>query len=225
MTTYTTHYNLNKPDVGASANTWGSDPGGLNESLDIIDQTMKDIETVADAALPKAGGAMTGDITFSAADVGTTALPAAQVHASELLIHQPGGATLAAISTAGALTAVTVTQTSDAILKSDIGLLSPEASLAAVRRILPRGFRTSQDEGAREHEGFIAQEVREHLPCAVAETNTFLAHEKRHLLAIDHGALIANLWGAVQALAAEIDKLKAPRVKTPKDTSHGAPIG
>lgn len=212
MTTYTTHYSLPKPDVGASANTWGSDPGGLNEGMDLIDAALFDIETTADAALPKAGGQMTGDITFAAStDVGTTALPAAQVHASELLIHQPGGATLAAISTAGALTAVTVTQTSDAAYKKGLGFIDPEAALFTVETIPPNTFYVAADNFSRQHAGFIAQEVKNAAPVLVMETNNFLASENRYALALDHGGLIAYLWAAVQALSTRVKALEDAR--------------
>lgn len=57
--TTTTNYALTKPQDGASNDTWGPK---LHANLDTIDTTMKAISDVADAALPKAGGALTGRV-------------------------------------------------------------------------------------------------------------------------------------------------------------------
>ena len=64
--TTTPNYGLTKPEVGASEDTWGTK---INTNLNLIDTQMKVSDTrsaanttVANAALPKAGGAMTGVI-------------------------------------------------------------------------------------------------------------------------------------------------------------------
>lgn len=58
--TYTTYYNLTKPQVGGDPDTWG---GLLNSNFDTIDSTMHGISVVANAALPLAGGTLTGQVS------------------------------------------------------------------------------------------------------------------------------------------------------------------
>jgi hypothetical protein len=58
-TTPTTNYAWGKPTVGASNGVWGTE---LNAALDEIDTDLAAAEATADAALPKAGGTLTGDL-------------------------------------------------------------------------------------------------------------------------------------------------------------------
>lgn len=68
--TPTTNYGLQKPQVGADADQWGT---YINSDLDTIDSTMFGISGVANAACPKAGCTFTGAPTISSGtSVGNT---------------------------------------------------------------------------------------------------------------------------------------------------------
>lgn len=78
--TYTPYYNLLKPEVGSDTNAWGVH---INGDLDTIDSTMNAnavaaaaAQATASAAVPKAGGTMTGALVIPAngLTVGTTQL-------------------------------------------------------------------------------------------------------------------------------------------------------
>jgi hypothetical protein len=71
--TSTPNYALTKPEDGASNDTWGTK---TNANWDTLDTAVKAVSDVADAALPKAGGAMTGRMdaltsTLARSDMGT----------------------------------------------------------------------------------------------------------------------------------------------------------
>jgi hypothetical protein len=53
----TLNYGWTKPTVGGDTNAWGTE---LNTLFDAADASLKTINNEADAALPKAGGTMTG---------------------------------------------------------------------------------------------------------------------------------------------------------------------
>ena len=77
MPTSTTRYSYQKPSVGGDTDNWGN---LLNANWDSVDSNLYTVQTTANDALPKAGGAMTGDIT----------------HASDFTIDCGGDITLSA---------------------------------------------------------------------------------------------------------------------------------
>lgn len=64
--TFTTYYNLTKPQIGGDPDTWGQ---LLNDNFDTIDTQLHNANTYA---LPLAGGTVTGDTTFQGAVTFTT---------------------------------------------------------------------------------------------------------------------------------------------------------
>lgn len=76
---FTANYNLTKPEISGSRDTWGQK---INDNLTTIDTQLKtnanaasSAQTTANAALPKSGGTMTGAITLSGA-------PSSNLHAA-----------------------------------------------------------------------------------------------------------------------------------------------
>jgi hypothetical protein len=84
--TTTTNYGWTKPEVGGSNGSWGTK---LNTDLDEVDVDVFAVSGVASAALPKAGGTMTGRLVFdpvTGTSLGTpvTATPAGAAVALDL---------------------------------------------------------------------------------------------------------------------------------------------
>src|SRR5215469_1529749 len=105
MGTPTLNYGWMKPTIGGDATTWGNE---LNTDLDGIDSTMFSVSGVANGALPKAGGTLTGGLTLRLGAAGAGSAPAyfqggsvlttPEAHAFEwdglhLFITQPSGPT------------------------------------------------------------------------------------------------------------------------------------
>lgn len=67
--TQTTNYNLNKPQVGADSDQWGT---YINGDLDSLDSIIFGIQGTANAACPKAGCTFTGGITGTTASFSST---------------------------------------------------------------------------------------------------------------------------------------------------------
>jgi microcystin-dependent protein len=71
--TFTPNYNLTKVEVGGSTDTWGTK---INANSDVLDTQLKaqstllnTTKTTADAALPRSGGVMTGDVDMGGKSV------------------------------------------------------------------------------------------------------------------------------------------------------------
>ena len=73
-TTYTPNYNLAQPEVGGELDTWG---GLLNADFGILDTALKAVSDVANAALPKAGGTIAGQLVVTSGGTAFTVNKAA----------------------------------------------------------------------------------------------------------------------------------------------------
>jgi len=67
----TANYSWSKPTVSGSSDTWGTE---LNTLIDSVDSQLKTVDTTASAALPKAGGTMTGKLNTAASATGGAGL-------------------------------------------------------------------------------------------------------------------------------------------------------
>jgi hypothetical protein len=63
---YTTNYSWILPEVGQDTDAWGTHLNyNFGDAVNGVDKVVKDISNIANAALPKAGGTVTGAVTFS----------------------------------------------------------------------------------------------------------------------------------------------------------------
>ena len=126
--TTTPNYGLTKPEVGASEDTWGTK---INTNLNLIDPQMKVSDdrsaantTTADAALSRAGGAMTGPITTNSTFDGV------DVAARDAVLTTTTNTANTANTTANAAATLTAVQTFTAGQRGEVTALTDASSIA-----------------------------------------------------------------------------------------------
>jgi len=126
--TTTPNYGLTKPEIGASEDTWGTK---INTNLNLIDTQMKVSDdrsaantTTADAALSRAGGAMTGPITTNSTFDGV------DVAARDAVLTTTTNTANTANTTANAAATLTAVQTFTAGQRGEVTALTDAASIA-----------------------------------------------------------------------------------------------
>jgi len=99
--TTTTNYSLTKPEVGASADTWG---GKINTNLDTLDTTVKAVSDVADAALTEVADNSITNAKMADNAVNTAEIADNAVTNAKMADDAIGVAELSATGTASATT-------------------------------------------------------------------------------------------------------------------------
>jgi hypothetical protein len=209
MGTQTTNYSFYLPTSGGDTDTWGEAPdvGGLPASLNgnfrLLDTVLKGISNIANAALPKAGGAITGAITPGAGGVigGAAAGAAMPIHASIIQLRSAAGVVMGTWAADGTLTVPNINATSDRAYKRDIVPVDPFGCLSAVMAMVPCAF-VWKDSG-KEGRGLIAQDLELSSPELVRIAAKGDGEEPSR--SIDLYGVIAYLIGSVQALKAQLD--------------------
>jgi hypothetical protein len=107
----------------------------------------------------------------------------------------------------GNVTAYSTSIASDARLKKDVATIENALDLTcSLRGVSFTWNENSNREGIKDY-GLIAQEVQEHLPELVVETETLGSEDETHLT-VDYPKLVGVLIEAVKELKAEIEELK-----------------
>lgn len=215
--TTTTNYAFVKPEVGASASTWGTK---LNDNLD-------DIDTAIFAKFDKAGGQLAGNVTFDGVatrSIGVVATPAAAVHAlafsvtngtqtasiesdgantqvdinvGSLQFRNSSNSVVGSVSSAGAFTGSDFTVSSDARLKRNIRPVTHALDYILVTEPVRFEWKAT----GKEDFGFLAQQIEPFFPAAVSQ-------DAEGNLSVSYGKLVTVAFAAIQELSATITALQ-----------------